>query len=181
MTLLAASTLVSLALGALGAALIWNGPPIRSQRVAWMRSPTWALVLFGAAALWFISKLWNLGEADFKSLRVPLILIFAVAGVGAFFCVRELLAVRGAAALTLLAAEPLLAAAYLQNDFPQRLPMVTTVYVLIALAVIFGAQPWRLRNLVTWVDQQAQGPTWLGRGLAGWAMVLLILGFTMIA
>ncbi|MGF1453053.1 MAG: hypothetical protein ACFB21_13385, partial [Opitutales bacterium] len=99
MTLFGATLLLCLFLGAIGAALVWNGPPVQANKIAWMRSRLAAVVLFGGASLWFLYEIWTLGEADFRSLRPILLLVFGVSCAGAFYYVRDLLAARGLAAL----------------------------------------------------------------------------------
>ncbi len=128
-------------------------------------------LLFGGSAIWFLWLVWNLGESDgrfFGEYHVLLTIAFAVVAGLAFKCVPDFLAVRGLCVLLLLTASPLLGAAYMHYDQPPRLFMVTLVYVLIAIAIWLGVQPYRLplRDFFTWLFQKPGRTTRLWRRLA---------------
>lgn len=178
MTLFWATLLFCALLGGCGGLLIWNGAPVQANRIQWMRSKPVALALFGTASIWFLWEIWHLGEADFRSLRYILLAVFGVSCVGAFFYVRDLLAARGAAALFLMLADALLDAAYMHYEIPQRLPFVASVFALIVVSIMVGAQPWRLRDFTTWLFAKPNGPKRFGYGLAVWASILLVLALT---
>jgi hypothetical protein len=78
----------------------------------------------------------------------------------------------------LVAAAPLLAAAYMEYDRPQRLFMVTLVYLGIALAIWLGAQPWRLRDFFLWLYARPGRSRAIGAGLAVYGLLLSGIAFT---
>jgi hypothetical protein len=92
--------------------------------------------------------------------------------------VPDFLAVRGLATIVLMGAMPLLQAAYMEYDKPQRLLMVTAVYVALAAAIWLGAQPWRLRDFFNWLFAQPQRSRGIGGALAAYGIILSIVAFT---
>lgn len=178
MSLFAATFFLGLLLAAFGSALLWNGPIMQRHHITWMRSKPASWVLFGGASLWFLWHVWHLGEADFGNFKHILLLLFGGTAFGAFFYVRELLAARGAAMLVILGALPLLNAAYMRYEEPQRLFLVTGVYVLLTLGIICGAMPWRLRDFATWLYRQPQRVRRLGQICVGYGAILLIVSLT---
>jgi hypothetical protein len=103
---------------------------------------------------------------------------FGVVAALAFVYVPDFLAVRGLAALVLLSATPLLGAAYMEYHHPQRLLMVSLVYVAIALALWLGASPFRLRDFLGWLFATPGRPRALGVGLLGYGLILTVVAFT---
>jgi hypothetical protein len=78
----------------------------------------------------------------------------------------------------LLAATPLLDAAYMEYHHPQRLFMVSAVYVGIALAIYLGAVPFRLRDFLDWLFATAERPRLIGAVLAVYGATLGVVAFT---
>jgi hypothetical protein len=66
----------------------------------------------------------------------------------------------------------------MEYDKPQRLLMVSIVYVAIALAIWLGAQPWRMRDFLTWLFARSQRTQLVGGVLAGYGLLLAIVAFT---
>lgn len=151
MSLFLATLLPGLALAALGAGLIAQRAGFVGALKALPRSTGATYALFLPAAVWFLYRLWHLSAADFGDYRKWIFAGFLAVAALAFKYVPDFLAVRGLAALVLLAASPLLDAAYMEYDRPQRLLMVTEVYAGIAAAVWLGGQPWRLRDWLEWL------------------------------
>jgi hypothetical protein len=145
---------------------------------AFPRSTSAAYVLFGGAALWFLYNVWHLSSADFGDYRVVLFIGFALVAVLAFRCVPDFLGVRGLCALVLLAASPLLEAAYMNYDRPQRLFMVGLVYAGLTLAIWVGAQPWRLRDFLGWLFARPGRARIAGGVLLGYGLLLAAVAFT---
>ena len=178
MSLYLATLLPGLFLLVLGAPLALGLPGAGISLRAFPRSSSAAYVVFGGAAAWFLYNIWHLSAADFGEYKNYLFLGFAVVSVLAFRCVPDFLAVRGACALVLLAAAPLLDAAYMEYDRPQRLLMVTPVYVAIALAIWLGAQPWRLRDFLEWLFSHPGRARVAGGLLAAYGLLLCGVAFT---
>jgi hypothetical protein len=153
MSLFLATLLPGLFLALLGALLLWNDPRVGSTARALPRSTRSAWVFFGLGAVWFLWRVSKLGEADlifFKSPQ-PVMLAFALLAVMAFVYTPDFLAVRGLCVLILLAAEPLLYAAYMEYQHPQRLLMVSAVYAGLGAALYFAAAPYRARDVFEWL------------------------------
>jgi hypothetical protein len=178
MTLTTATLLPGLILIALGALFLVPHPAVVSSLKRLPRSRTAALIFFGLGAAWFLYRVWHLSEADFGQYRRALFIFFTAVAVGAFVYVPDFLAVRGLAILVLLGAMPLLDAAYMEYEQPQRLVMVSVVYVAIALAIYLGASPFRLRDIFEWLYRQPARARLLGGGLAACGLALTIVAFT---
>ena len=178
MSLLLATLIPGLVLLLVGVPLLMNVSAWTASLKAFPRSQRAAYIFFGAGAAWFLYAVWNLSPADFGDYRTYLFVAFAAIAVLSFKCVPDFLAVRGLCALMLMAATPLLGAAYMEYDKPQRLVMVTAVYVGIALAIWLGAQPWRMRDFLGWLFAQPSRTRTLGGVLAGYGLLLAIVAFT---
>lgn len=142
------------------------------------RSTTAAYIFFGAGAAWFLNAIWHLSPADFGEYRTWLFWAFAAIAVLSFKCVPDFLAVRGLCVLMLMGAMPLLDAAYMEYDHPQRLLMVTLVYLGIAAAIWLGAQPWRLRDWIGWLFARPGRARSIGAAIAGYGLLLAGVAFT---
>ena len=153
MSLFLATLLPGLFLVLLGAALLWNNAVIGTAARALPRSVSATWLFFGLGAVWFVWRLSKLGESDliFFQSPQPVMLAFGLLAVLAFIYAPDFLAVRGLCMLMLLAAEPLLYAAYMEYQYPQRLLMVSAVYVGLALALYLAAAPYRLRDFFDWL------------------------------
>jgi hypothetical protein len=180
MTLTTATVLPGLLLIALGALFLTGNSAVVSMFKSLPRSRVAAVVFFGGGAIWFLYVLAGLPEADLilaKSPR-PLMVGFGALALLAFYYLPDFLAVRGLAIVTLLGAWPLLMAAYGEYDLPQRLFMVTIVYLAVALALYVGAVPYRLRDFFHWLFSRPQRAKALGGALLGYGLLLVATAFT---
>jgi hypothetical protein len=178
MSLFLATLLPGLLLAGLGAVLVANRPAVTGALLAIPRSTPAAAVLFGGGAAWFLWLVWNLSTADFGEYHVLLTVAFAAVAVLAFKCVPDLLAVRGLCVLVLLGAAPLLHAAYMEYEHPQRLLMVTPVFVAIALSIWLGVQPYRMRDFLGWLFAKPARARGFGGALLGYGLLLAAVAFT---
>jgi hypothetical protein len=180
MSLFLATLLPGIVLGLLGLLLVLPLPPVRRGLLALPRSTVASLVLFGGAVLWFLVVVANMGEADriLGSSNVPWVLGFAALGVLSFRYVPDFLAVRGLSILVLLAATPLLRAAFMEYDHPQRLVMVTLVFAAVVAALYLAAVPYRLRDFLEWMYRRPGRPRAGGAALLAGGLVLIITAFT---
>jgi hypothetical protein len=178
MSLTAATLLPGLLLLLLGIPMLLNHSGYTAILKAFPRSVTASYVFFGIGAAWFLYAIWNLSPADFGEYRTYLFIGFLLVAILSFKCVPDFLAVRGLATLVLMAAMPLLQSAYMEYDKPQRLFMVSAVYIALLAAIWLGAQPWRLRDFFNWLFAQPSRARGLGGMLAGYGLVLSIVAFT---
>jgi hypothetical protein len=180
MSLLLATLLPGLFLAILGVLLLLNNSVVQSTLKALPRSQTGAVLFFGGGALWFLYLVWNLSAADLVifSTPQPWALIFGALAACAFFYVPDFLAVRGLCVLTLLSAWPLLIAAYMEYDKPQRLLMVSTMYIAVSFAIYLGAVPYRLRDFFQWLFSTRGRPRVIGSGLFVYGLLLAAVAFT---
>jgi hypothetical protein len=178
MSLTLATLIPGILLLALGAGLLSGRSSVKASLQSLPRSSAATVVFFGAGSLWFLYRVWHLSAADFGNYRVILFVAFALIALLSFKYVPDFLAVRGLAVLMLLAATPLLDAAYMQYDHPQRLLMVSFVYLGIALALYLGAVPYRLRDFLEWLFRTTSRPRVLGAVFAAYGLLLTIVAFT---
>ena len=160
MTLFQATLFTGIFLVAIGGHFLWHGIASAVQMQALPRSKTAAYLLLGISTAWFLYKILNLGPADFGQYKKLLFILFLGTAVGSFYFVPDFLAVRGFAALSLLSADVLLDAAYMQ--LPQaRLFLVSFIYLTIILALILGASPFKLRDFFDWLYRTQKAPSYL--------------------
>jgi len=178
MSLLLATLIPGLLLLALGAGLFSGHTTVSASLKELPRSSTATLFFFGAGAAWFLYRVWHLSEADFGNYRTLLAVAFGAIALLSFKYVPDFLAVRGLAILVLLGASPLLDAAFMRYEEPQRLLMVGFVYLSIALAIYFGALPYRLRDFFEWLFRAPTRARTLGGILAGYGLLLTLTAFT---
>ncbi len=178
MSLSLATLIPGLLLLALGVPLLLRHSGFAAMLKAFPRSTPAAYVFFGAGAAWFLYQIWHLSPADFGEYRTYLFIGFLAVAVLSFKCVPDFLAVRGLATLVLLGAMPLLEAAYMEYAKPQRLFMVTIVYVALSAAIWLGAQPWRLRDFIAWLFARPGRAAGFGGACAGYGLLLAGVSFT---
>jgi hypothetical protein len=180
MSLLLATLLPGLFLALLGGLLCWNGAPVAAHARALPRSTGATWVFFGAGALAFLWRLSRIGEADliFFQSPTPVMIGFGVLAVLAFLYTPDFLAVRGLCVLMLLGAEPLLRAAYMEWDHPQRLLMVTAVYLGLTAALYLAAYPFRLRDFFDWLFRTPGRPRLVGAIALAYGLATSAAAFT---
>jgi hypothetical protein len=180
MSLFLATLLPGLFLAILGALLLWKDPRLVSTARALPRSNRATWLFFGGATVWFIWRLSHSGESDliFFKTPQPLMIAFGVLAVLSFIYTPDFLAVRGLCVLMLLAAEPLLYAAYMEYQHPQRLLMVTAVYLGLALALYLATAPYRLRDFFDWVFRQPSRARLIGAIVLFYGLATAAAAFT---
>jgi len=178
MSLTLATLLMAVALLAFGGVLLWRGAAAVGFLRAHLRSQAAAGVLFGVAAAWFLYYVLNLGPADFGQYRHLLFILFGAVALSSFFYVKDFLAVRGGVILYLLIAAQLLQAAFGHWEIPQRLFLVTLVYAGIVAALYLGTVPYRMRDLLDWLQPRAALVRAAGGVSAGYGALLLVLALT---
>lgn len=129
------------------------------------------VILTAILAAWFfwLVKVSDLGE--FSSWRNLVLYLTPLSAVLAMFFMQEFLAVRALGGLALMAAEPLLESAFLQ-DSPARLLLVVLTYVWIITGMFWVGMPYTLRDQITWVSASEQ--RWRAATFAGLAYGALL-------
>jgi hypothetical protein len=180
MTLFLSTLLSGLFLVLLGVLLVWSGPRVRSTAKALPRSSRGAFVFFGLGAIWFLWRISRLGESDliFFQSPWPVMAAFGMLAALSFVYAPDFLAVRGLCVLVLLAAEPLLFSAYMEWEYPQRLLMVTAVYIALGLALYLAAAPYRLRDFFEWLFRAPGRARLLGAIVLTYGLATTAMAFT---
>jgi hypothetical protein len=113
------------------------------------RSRVAGIVLLTIDAVWSLWLLATIEMGEFSSFRRPLLIALPI---GYFLVLRfvdEFLAVRALGILCLLAAEPLLDAAFFRYE-ASRLVLTVFAYVLIIAGIIWVTMPYLLRDQINW-------------------------------
>lgn len=170
-----ATLIAALILLAFGAAFVLDRPGWRDALQDFPRSRRAAWVTMGLGGAWFLWNVYNLSRADEIVDRRILLLVFGAGWIGSFYYLKDFLAVRGAAILTLLLALVGLNAAFGLYEVPQRLFLVTWIYLCVALALYLGASPYRMRDGLVWLYRVPGRARVLGYALSGYGTVLLLV------
>ena len=114
------------------------------------RSRFAGVVLITICLAWTFWLLATIQMGEFSSFRRPLLIALPIGYVLTLFFVDEFLAVRALGILCLLAAEPLLDAAFLRYE-TSRLLVTVFAYVLIIAGLFWVAIPYVLRDQLNWI------------------------------
>ncbi|HYY13508.1 MAG TPA: hypothetical protein VE758_03645, partial [Chthoniobacterales bacterium] len=107
--------------------------------------------------VWTMWLLATIEMGEFSSFRRPLLIGVPIGFVLALRFVDEFLAVRALGIFCLLAAEPLLDAAFLRYE-PSRLLVTVFAYGLIVAGLFWVMIPYLLRDQINWTAQST--PRW---------------------
>lgn len=176
MTLFQATLYTGIFLVIFGSHYLWHGMKTANHTQAFPRSTAAAVVLLGAATAWFLYKVLNLGPADFGQYKNILFILFLVTAVGSIYYVPDFLAVRGLAAMILLTASLLLDASYMH--YGSALILKSFVYFAIVVALILGANPYKLRDFFGWLYKSESRPKLFGGVFAAYGLLLIGVAFT---
>lgn len=180
MSLTLSTLLVGLILLGLGSLLLVSNSLITSMFKALPRSQTAAVIFFGGGAAWFIYNVYGMSAADVIgfSTSTPFVYLFAALAVLSFIYLPDFLAVRGLSVVTLVGAWPLLLSAYGHYELPQRLFLVSALYVAISAAIYLGASPFRLRDFFEWLYRTPNRARALGAAITAYGVLLAGVAFT---
>ncbi|MGB8169561.1 MAG: hypothetical protein WCF18_18820, partial [Chthoniobacteraceae bacterium] len=138
------------------------------------RSKSMGTVLLVAATAWSWWLINTIDLGEFSNWRDRLKVIIPVAAVLTYLYADEFLAVRSLGMLVLLAAEPLLEAAFMRPEVT-RLFLVTLVYVWIGFALFWIGMPYTLRDQINWViGSETRWRAAVYAGLAYGALLLVL-------
>ena len=124
--------------------------PTQSFLRALPRSRTWGAILLAASAVWAFWLVRTMDLGEFAHLRAALTVAVPAGALLSWMFVDEFLSVRALGILALLAAEPLLEAAYLRPEL-SRLILVCLAYAWIFAGLFLVGMPYIMRDLTTWL------------------------------
>lgn len=154
-----------------GVAMALPGPT-KAFLLSFPRSSFFGTVLTVIAAVW---GFWLVNAADLGEFSKMRPLLLTGIPVGAFLAwkfVDEFLAVRALGTMALLAAEPLLSAAYMQEPV-SRLFLVVLAYFWILAGLFLVGMPYVLRDLISWVTANARVFSVSALGGAAYGILLI--------
>jgi len=124
-------------------------PELTSVAQKFPRSNVAGVVLLSVALVWTFWLLATIEMGEFSAFRRPLLIALPIGYVLTLRFVEEFLAVRALGILCLLAAEPLLEAAFLRYE-TTRLLVTVFAYLLIVAGLFWVAIPYILRDQISW-------------------------------
>jgi multisubunit Na+/H+ antiporter MnhG subunit len=150
-------------------------PDVAQLAKQFPRSRVAGIVLLTICLVWTFWLVATIQMGEFSSFRRPLLFALPVGYVLTLTFVDEFLAVRALGILCLLAAEPLLDAAFLRYE-TSRLLVTVFAYLMIVAGLFWVAIPYLLRDQINWSARSAS--RW--RCLHAIALIYggIILGYT---
>jgi len=133
---------------------LWRAGETKRLLREFPRSRAAGTALMAAAAIWSFWLIRTMDLGEFAHLRHLMLAAIVVGAVLAWFYVEEFLAVRALGMVALLAADPLLEAAFLQPETSRWL-LTVLAYAWIVLGLFWVGMPWTLRDQISWVTAQA--------------------------
>lgn len=113
------------------------------------RSRVAGVVLLTIVLVWSFWLLATMEMGEFSSFRRPLLIILPIGYLLVMRFVDEFLAVRALGILCLLAAEPLLEAAFFRYE-TSRLFLTVLAYLMIVAGLFWVTMPYLLRDQINW-------------------------------
>ncbi len=123
--------------------------PVQTWATRLPRSYVAGVVLLTIDLGWSLWLLATMEMGEFQSFRHPLLIILPIGFVLILRFVDEFLSVRALGILCLLAAEPLLDAAFFRDD-GARLVVTVFAYLLVILGIMWVTLPYLLRDQINW-------------------------------
>src|SRR3954467_1850532 len=136
----------------------------REWFVRFPRSLSLGIILLTLGFIWSMWLLATMEMGEFNSFRRPLLIAVPIGYLLVMRFVNEFLAVRALGILALLAAEPLLDAAFLRHE-PTRLLVTVFAYLLIVAGLFWVTMPYLLRDQINW-SPRSNGRWRVAHGLA---------------
>lgn len=127
-----------------------NGDSAKAFLKAFPRTFKWGFILMVINLIWSEFLLVNMDMGEFYDKRRWFMIIVAGGGLGMIIYVREFLAVRALGCFMLLAASPVLYAAFMQPQ-ASRLLLPVLAYVWIIAGMYFIGMPYLMRDWVNWL------------------------------
>jgi len=141
------------------------------------RSGVAGVILLTAALVWSFWLLATMEMGEFSSFRKPLLILLPIGYVLVLRFVEEFLAVRALGILCLLAAEPLLEAAFFRYE-TSRLFLTVLAYLMIIAGLFWVTMPYLLRDQIDWIAKN-NARWWTFHGItAAYGIVILACVYT---
>lgn len=141
------------------------------------RASVVGVALLTIALIWSFWLLATMEMGEFSGFRRPLMIALPIAYFLVLRFVNEFLAVRALGILLLLAAEPLLEAAFLRYE-NSRLLVTVFAYILIVLGLIWVTMPYTLRDQISWATRSVNRWISLNAVALLYGAALLVLAAT---
>jgi hypothetical protein len=147
--------------------------PVQKVLPRFPRSKVWGVVLLSIDLVWTFWLLATMEMGEFSNFRRPLLIALPIGFVLVLQFVNEFLAVRALGILCLLAAEPMLDAAFLKPEI-SRLLVTVLAYLLIVAGLVWVTMPYLLRDQINWSTRNLSRWRLIsGLGLAFGAAILV--------
>lgn len=132
--------------------ILWRSGDMQKSLRQFPRSRPAGTVLIILAVIWSFFLVLHMDLGEFSHLRRLMLGAIVAGGFLAWRYMEEFLAVRALGMLALLAAEPLLEAAFLRPE-ETRLLLVVLAYAWVIAGLFWVGMPWTLRDQITWVTK----------------------------
>ena len=139
------------------------------------RSRGWGIALLFVATAWSLFLVKHMDMGEFFTWRERLLVIVPVTFVLVVVYVPEFLAVRALGTVMLLAALPVLQAAFLQPQ-ASRLLLPVLAYAWIIAGMFFVGTPYLLRDWISWLSQKPSRWKLAALGGAAYGAAMIIAG-----
>src|ERR1051326_6924464 len=117
------------------------------------RSMMAGVILLTIDLIWAFWLLSTMEMGEFATFRRPLLVALPIGYLLVLRFLEEFLAVRALGVLCLLAAEPLLGAAFFRYE-PSRLLVTVFAYLLVVAGLFWVTMPYLLRDQIDWMTRQ---------------------------
>jgi hypothetical protein len=141
------------------------------------RSRVAGVFLLTVVLVWSFWLLATMEMGEFSSFRRPLLIVLPIGYLLVIRFVDEFLAVRALGILCLLAAEPLLEAAFFRYE-TSRLFLSVLAYVLIVAGLFWVTMPYLLRDQINWSTRSNSRWHTIHSITAGYGIAILACAFT---
>ena len=168
---------LGIALIASHAWVLMNAEKTKAFLKAFPRTFKWGVILMSLSLVWALFLLSNMDMGEFYNMRRIFMLVVAAGGIGMIMFVPEFLAVRALGCLMLLAASPVLYAAFMQPQ-TSRLLLPILAYAWIMAGMYFIGMPFLMRDWVNWLLAKPQRwnlAVWSGIGYGAALLLAAIL------
>ena len=141
------------------------------------RSRVAGVILLTADLVWSFLLLATMEMGEFSAFRRPLLIVLPIGYVLVLRFVDEFLAVRALGILCLLAAEPLIDAAFLRYE-KSRLVVTVFAYLLVIAGLFWVTMPYLLRDQIDWSSRTNTRWRFMNGLALVYGAVVLVLAIT---